>query len=659
MINDNEIVIDNLPDNDSFFLVIKYAAVTKTDSKSKIPTIQVILRKVNMYIEEFIANQTDTIAYIPMNELDIVKIGSVWQRKKLIKKKWHKYKNLTYNENLTFSFNFNSNTPQIVKYNEDIEELKNNLSNIYPVYIQHAEKKRLNFINKTKYTKIVDSKNEVNVLIPCMELFIATYAPNHKTIRQRFLQYDLDTAIDEFIIKDESYIDDQKYNIRVHKKMDDNNVNFLAYLLFNKTSRERANKLWLSLEKDEREYDCKVPIRYPEVLPFHPTIMDIDVDGIWLNQNVFLVLRINGRSIPNDFEVLPIRKKINIQINETDYKPYKKEDENQDSSDTNSETNEEDNEEDNEEESQTSNNIKNEKFNLDSQKTPHTRESTQRILTEVSVIGENKPLKYTSIEEEYTVDKHVHPNELSTNKFEVIESQNIESSKVALPKNEVQGNMELSSAESDLSQDSLGVNKLIFEPEKVNEITKKLFSSVIKALNVLLKQKKITSYKFIDKSLTSQISFTLTTFIDTMLVHKEQYNKDDFSQSWLRLKERKEGQNSFLGYREYLMIEIYIENKVFYLFEIGKKKKEGYSGLVFKSENNLEITSTELLMLLNKIILNKGNYLKKDEKDNFQSINLDVQYETYKHYFNQKTKEYSNLTNKIIDKIDILQNPKK
>lgn len=228
----------NLPDNDNYYLVLNYCAAIKLKNESLIPNIQVILRKVNIDNQTVIKNSPDIVVYLPIPELDEVRIGSVWKRRQKVLDRWKNFDNLEYMEDVNFNFDFTLHIPRIVKFNEKIDSLGDSLSNIYKINFQEKEEK----FNKTNYTKLI-SDDGVTVLIPSIELFVSAYTPQHKIIKQRLLQFNLDNAINEFINLDNSKVENQEYYIGLYKKWEDSNIKFLAYAKFNNISRKRISYL--------------------------------------------------------------------------------------------------------------------------------------------------------------------------------------------------------------------------------------------------------------------------------------------------------------------------------------------------------------------------------------------------------------------------------
>ena len=162
----------NLPDNDNYYLVLNYCAAVKLKNESLIPNIQVILRKVNIDNLTVIKNSPDIVVYLPIPELDEVRIGSVWKRHKKVLDRWKIFDTLEYMEDVNFNFDFTIHNPRIVKFNEEIDSLGDSLSNIYKINFEKSEEKNIPFFNKTNYTELI-SDESITVLIPSIDLFVS------------------------------------------------------------------------------------------------------------------------------------------------------------------------------------------------------------------------------------------------------------------------------------------------------------------------------------------------------------------------------------------------------------------------------------------------------------------------------------------------------
>lgn len=634
-----DVKIVGMPDNDYIYLVIKYGCIVKMNNRATIPKIQVVLRKIDRmnYLPE--NKSKDIIVYLAMNELDAVRLGTFWKRQMRLEQKCTNFEHFEYAENLEFSFNFNIYSPTVINYNQYLIELNNSLENIYKLNlpcVYKSDLNRINLLKETKYVKLTNSQGII-VLIPCLELFASAFTPENKMIKESLLQYDLDTSISKYLNIDKCYIYDNTYYIDL--KTNDlglRNKEFLAYMKFNDISRERVKKLWNSLELDQNKFDGKYPVRFPVVLPYHPTYLEISACGLWLNEKVFFILRIYNRNIPKDNQVRTTYKNQEIEIQEEGVKYY--------NSNPKDEPELEGLNENNQDEDNQLNIIletENVELKLDSGEEPSKRNYRQRIVSEVGILGDDAQIEHHIINEHHTIIRE-----------ELIENKE-KGDKTGKGENLLSGeinnaSIDLSSAENSSTQEN-EILHLHVEAKFNSEETKHLFESVISALNDIKKDEKKFEFEFLDSTFVSKKSFLKTTFFDT-IINTSRVPKVD---SWYKLKQRKDNRLVELGYREYLLIKINWNKMSCFLLEIGKKEGEGYSGLVFYIED-IDNVSITLSTLLKEIVNQKGAYSKKDSiKKVLTPISLPVKYETYKHLIN-KSNEYVNLKKKIKEKIEDL-----
>ena len=627
----------NLPDNDNYYLVLNYCAAIKLKNESLIPNIQVILRKVNIDNQTVIKNSPDIVVYLPIPELDEVRIGSVWKRRQKVLDRWKNFDNLEYMEDVNFNFDFTLHIPRIVKFNEKIDSLGDSLSNIYKINFQEKEEK----FNKTNYTKLI-SDDGVTVLIPSIELFVSAYTPQHKIIKQRLLQFNLDNAINEFINLDNSKVENQEYYIGLYKKWEDSNIKFLAYAKFNNISRKRISYLYSSLEFNSGDTISGYQVRYPIVLPYHPIHLFISSDGLWLNEKTFLIQRIYTISIPSDITVKAIIEGTIHKVEKKFYKPEKKESkpkiiesEEQNQNNENGITN-----------LLEVTNI----TGMDSNKQPRRRESLHRVQTQVKTIDDNKPkIEILNKEEK---------------KIELIEDSGAEDNKQIDVQNDQETpkinkenieNVDGSDAEKLPSGDNSKQIKYLTSHRDIE--TNILLNQIIEILNNFKIEQFILDYKFLDKKFKELNELKETTFYETLL--NNGFNKKDLEDNWYKLKKRENGELKELGYREYFLIEIKLIDKYCYLLEIGKKESESsYLGVIFRNTDLNKLRSVNLVEILKKIVENEGNYSKKDPSiinvKKLKAVDLGVKYEKYSHKFNEELNEFVNLKANIESKMKLL-----
>lgn len=635
--------IANLPGDDTYYLVWKYAVSVKLNNESQIPNIQVVLRKIDFENGTFIKDAQDIIAYLPISELDEVRIGSVWKKKEKVLSKWQNYKDLEYQENVKFNFDFILNEPEIIRYDEIIQSLDTSLSNILKVNLPKFESKKTPFLNKTNYTKLI-ADNGINVLIPSIELFVSAYTPEHKTIKQRLLQFNIDDAIGEFIKFENTKSAEEGYQIGLHRRMEDSNIKFLAFAKFNKISRKRISLLSSSLELNEGDLIDGCQARYPKVLPYHPSHLFLESDGVWLNKNTYLVFRIYTINLPNDVSIKAIIENESYKVDEKLYKVEEKESDNNSKKDEDVNTN-------GEADYNLEKNIN--ISNIDSNFQPNKRTSVPRIKTQVGIIDDIKP-------------------EIDIKKVEIPRTEYIEDNEAENTKQLSINNSEISqkTIESDIDTDVGSDSEVLSSGDYSSEMeylssytdpeTNILFNEIINILNELKIKNLILDYKFLDNEFNDRINSVKTTFYNTLFNNEGE--KEELEQSWFILRERKEGELKKLGYREYFLIKIEFSfDKYFYLLEIGKKSTEGYLGVLLKNKLSNKLSKNKLIDLLKRIVNNEGNYRKKDPNSNsetkkLKAVDLGLEYKTYSHKFDEKSYKFINLSKTVKNKIDSLIN---
>lgn len=635
----------NLPYNDFYYLILNYGAAVKLKNESLIPNIQVILRRIDIINQTFIKSSNDLIVYIPMPELDEVRIGSIWRKREKVLEKWKSFDDFEYMEDVDFNFDFTVNPPQIARFNEKIDSLNNSLSNIYKINFQNSDQYKIPYFNKTNYTKLISNDN-ITVLIPCLELFVSGYTPEHKQIKQRLLQFNIDDAINEFINLENSKIENQEYYIGLNKKMEDSNIKFLAYSKFNKISRNRISHLYSSLEFNEGDFIDKCEARYPVVLPYHPLHLFITSDGLWLNEKTFLIQRIYIINIPSDISVRAIIERKIYNVEKKIFKPEKKE------SKPKILENEEENQDDKNSENNQNDSDKVDIIGIDSNKEPRKRISYYRLKTQVSIIDDDKPrIDIFDKEEKRT---------------EFIEDENAKDNKeINIQNNEevikVKNNQNVDGSDAKKSSSGDNSKQIINIVSHCDDKTNILFNQIIEIFDIFKTEGFIVNYKFLNKNFNKSVEFLKTTFYETLL--NNGFVEKDLQDNWYILRLRENNELKELGYREYFLIEIELVDRYCYLLEIGKKESESsYLGVIFRDLVSNRLSSKKLTEILKKIVKNEGNYSKKDPTiigvKKLKAVDLGVKYKTYSHKFDEKINKFVNLKKLIKEKINLLNNLK-
>ncbi len=282
--------IGSFPKDDKLRVVWMYGAVYKNTGKTRAPEIKIMLKEVLPSGE---LSTTQIFRKISIAQLDIVRHMTIWRGNRRTISSWKSFGD-SYEEDKLFSLQ--TETSKSISFTE---KRPNSEYSHFPPYrykMDRIEKKSdyWGFANTT-FTK-TESDNGIIVIIPSMELFTSTYVPQEQKLRNRLLQYKLDDVLPVYIKSGE--IIDDNYHLELYGSKLETNIAFLAYAKFNNVSRQRLSKLFASLE-----ISSDYPDRYPVVLPYHPTEMDVQGDGIWLDQTTFFMFRINKYSLPIDNEV--------------------------------------------------------------------------------------------------------------------------------------------------------------------------------------------------------------------------------------------------------------------------------------------------------------------------------------------------------------------
>lgn len=100
--------------------------------------------------------------------------------------------------------------------------------------------------------------------------------------------------------------------VELYESKNEANISFLAYAKFNPVTRQRLQKLRASIETGSPYSE-----RYPVVLPYHPSELYLQGDGIWLDQETFFMFRINQYSLPIDNEIESFTQELEFETDES------------------------------------------------------------------------------------------------------------------------------------------------------------------------------------------------------------------------------------------------------------------------------------------------------------------------------------------------------
>jgi len=553
-------VVGNFPKDDKLRVVWMYGAVYKNIGRTRAPEIKIMLKEVLPSGE---LSNTQIFRKISIAQLDIVRHMTIWRGNRRTISLWKSFGDAYVADKL---FSLNTDTSKSISFTE---KRPNSGYGYFPPYrykMDRIENKSdyWDFANTT-YTKIESDKG-TTVIVPSMELFTSTYVPQEQKLRNRLVQYRLDDVLAVYI-KSGQIIGDN-YHLELYGSKQETNIAFLAYAKFNNVSRQRLSKLFTSLE-----ISSNFPERYPVVLPYHPTEMDVEGDGIWLDESTFFMFRINKYSLPTDNEVESYATELVYKDDESKEKKKQYVKVPQELDDTD--------------------------IPITNDYNPHTNNASQHILSEVSTLNANNT-RIKHRKESITILNNVDL------KIDIDNTEDI---------------TQISSGEADQTSDSenTGNIKIDSKEEKSYLQQSDVLKLVISALNYL-KAEKVNLAVGEDEVFIEKIFF-----VDEVCALSEQQMTTQFLRvlikagrkvdSWAKKVKNGKNGREFIGYRNYILLKIVLsDSRYAYLFEIDRKDTEnGFSGMILGLAHlNEEIDTHILSELLNEVMLKLG-VLKKVE----------------------------------------------
>jgi hypothetical protein len=565
--------IQDFPNDNVKRVVWWYGAVYKNGSAlSKTPLIDIALREIINYESNELGEATIVKISLPL--LDIVRLGTVWVGQHNTGRKWDNY-NGTKTESLKLEFDCSSPMVESINFLDskpcsDTSKQKSYTIPAYKYNLWSIDKdSRYTFFN-SKITKLL-SVNNITVLIPALELLTSTYAPKGQDIRRELFSHSIDEVLALHIDLEQSTGDvDGIYNITLKRDRHDTNIAFLAYLLCNHVSRSRASKIWSCLTtKRPNPNGVIYDDHYPEILPYHPGKLKLECDGIRLNENIFLVFRINKYSMPDNHLIYSTikekgRSRGNAPKGDDLYVPSE-----------------------------------------------HTVTADLPVTSEFDP-GNNAGTAYITSEVKSDPDQSIIRQSVPETDFE--NNANIHALKPEIP-------AQLSSGEVSSSIDSKNTAKLKqseIENKQSNErqhvdqsqIIREVHNALVDLINS--SGSKIQSIKYIDETANLFDNFSLAIFPTEFFGKKgigkwpaityKQY-KDDLGRKRYKITPR-----------HLIIAKITLKNTTSaYLLEIERKTlNEGFCGLIF-NPNQQELTTSWLKNFLKEIAINKGAFRKRDE----------------------------------------------
>lgn len=538
------------PDDEKTRIIWWYGPVFKNNSDSNVPKILVLTRLLD---ENGVLTNQNQHFNINVTELELVRIGSIWKGRERQDNLYTAIEDYRYN--LEFTFDFTASEPESISFDTSIEKGKRvippfrySLGDFKDKYVSRKQ-----FLNST-LTKL-KSKNDITVLIPSLELLTSAIAPEHKLLRAHLLYKSIDEICTGYMNsgseKDGAYIVESKNGYFR------SNLTLLAYMRNNQKSRSRLSMIWTSMQAGSSKY----PDRYPVILPYHPTELTLKGDGVKINDNTFLMLRINGFSLPTDY---PVHNIINEPVQDPEQFMSSESERNV---------------------PRAQNPRQKDDLPITGNNDPHREAGELYIRTEVKIIGPEP-------------------------KIELFKKQKINNEPpkiIPLEKQEIEA---LSSGEKNYRKGSKGIAAAKQAPIKKGEGLSNI-EWAVKELNELAinTESDVTDFTCISNNGTEYTTPTFCYITESAMPqgHKRKWYLYDKSKE---KNNKDESTATNLRYRKFLIAKITLkENKMIYLLEIEQKGTEAFSGLLFSI--NGEITHTGIEDLLIKITNNEGRFRKR------------------------------------------------
>lgn len=550
------------PDDETTRVIWWYGPVFKNNSDSNIPKVLVLTRLLD---ENGALTDQNQHFNINVTELELVRIGSIWKGRERQDDLYTAHEN--YRHNLEFTFDFTACEPESVPFDASIEEGKRlippfrySLGDFKDRYVSRKQ-----FRNSTLAK--LESKNGITVLIPSLELLTSAIAPEHKLLRAHLLQHPIEQIYANYMNR--GYEKDGAYVVESRNGYFRSNLTLLAYMRNNQKSRSRLSKIWASMQVGSSEYHD----RYPVILTYHPTELTLKGDGIKINDSTFLMLRINGFSLPTDY---PVHNIINEPVQDPEQYMSRESQRNV---------------------PRPQNPRQKDDLPITGDNDPHREAGELYIRTEVKIIGPEPKIEL----------------------FKKQQTNNEPPKIIPLEKQEVKA---LSSGEQNYRRDSKGTAAAKQAPAETEDESLNNIEWAIKELNGLVSDPKsdITGFTHIgnDGIEYAAPTFCYITESEMPQGHKRKwyfYNKS-------KKKDNEESTKTKLRYRKFLIAKIAPQdNQTIYLLEIEQKGTEAFSGLLFSVSSDLSQQSIKDLLVA--IANNEGRFRKR-EKGKLVPIDLPV-----------------------------------
>jgi len=517
----------------------------KNSTSTTAPEVDVLMRTTDQGI---IKKAKKFYTYkIPLSELSIVRIGSLWKGQKSLGKLEKK------SISAQFEFNLSNYTPTFAKtFDSDNGKFiipHDKYSFSYPHHKDNKKNKAL--YGASRLTKLI-ALNGVSILIPSLEILTSMYTPNEMDIRRKLITQDFNTLLNDYIEpKKSELINGDTYSIHLKNQKDTSNSVFLAHLALNPITKVRVSNIWPDLQTQSKN---RYEARYPSIPPYHSAKLKVSVNGIWLdNKKTFLAFRVNTFSLPNEMKIQRIIKSSGNNNND-------------DCSSSNS--------------SSARQSIVSSGLPITGYTDPNSNAGVAKTRSQVSILSEK--------DSDHPIIEDI-----------ILTTPQSSGSKPMVPEEAPQ---QLSSGEENSSSSNRRIAK-IEQTEEIEDIRDhynidqtQVISLVDEALLELKTSHFISKITYIDENGSEHHNFHLATFPPTLINQR-------LIGTWPLTFERKS--------RRCLIVKLELSNsKTLFLLEIERKSKnEAFSGLLF-TQPLTSLTSQTVFLLMKAIAINKGKYKK-------------------------------------------------
>jgi len=576
--------IASFPNDQQLRVVWGFGSVHVSHNLSTAPHFLVSLRS----IVDHRLDDYETVYKIPLAQADVVRLGTVWLGQRRVEGFWEHYSK-TYERSVVFDFDFINSPPSSIEFSEKDPSTDYYQIPPFAYSLAFGTKSKINTklksseglneeeikdlkrqavylgqMSKSKLTKLI-SNDECTVLIPSIEFLTSCYTPREQQLRNKIVNLKLDDALADYIDMTESGENELgEYDLYMKSRKHQTNLAFLGYAHCNAITKERLSILRNSLNEANKDPSGRnYPDRCPDVLPYHPESMRLSCDGIWIDSQTFLALRVNGCS-------LPTTHKINQILMETIYTGK----ENDPIGGTG---------ENNGGGFKAGGAIGDfQDIPIVTGTDPNTNAVGAHITTEVMILGGLPEI------EDFVETKEADIKRKNNNRAEGKKPNG------------------LSSGELHGSKDSEGVGQLKQSErdgdttEYVNQL--EILDTVNNALQTLLSSQKIKELEFLDSFANISSIPVFVSFPTKLIGHKD-------SHSWAVYFKN---QYNEVITRAVLLVRVtMLDGKVLFLFEIQRKNNgEGFSGLIFETYDNT-VSSNQLYEFLSKVVEYQGKFRRR------------------------------------------------